>query len=237
MTANAVAVLLRAGDTVSQSLTSAELDHPDWRGLAVAELSMATSEPLRRWRLSRAAREWGLSLEVEALCAPCSLLASGYTQLCRLRGEATVGGVTHDVDCLGERRHSWGVIDWSAVASERALGLWLPPDDGLLFEARRSQGRAGHDEDEVVAARIEAGSAIAIEEPRLSTTLDGGGRPRRAGLELWIGAEDEYALRVGGERVGGASIERREARHELAFMDWSLDGRHGAGLYELTGPP
>jgi hypothetical protein len=72
-----------------------------------------------------------------------------------------------------------------------------------------------------------------VEDPRLSTTYDGDGHQRRAGLELWVSEEDDYPRRAAGEVVCGSSLELGALRLDLAFMRWHAEGVTGIGRYDV----
>jgi hypothetical protein len=72
-----------------------------------------------------------------------------------------------------------------------------------------------------------------VAEPRLSTTYDSGGRQRRAGLELWMSEDDELPRRMAGEVACGTSLELGRLRLECAFFRWTMEGRAGAGRYDI----
>ena len=48
---------------------------------------------------------------------------------------------------------------------------------------------------------------VPITDPRISTTYDGDGHQRRAGLELWVGEDDDYPRRGAGQVLCGSSVE------------------------------
>jgi hypothetical protein len=85
----------------------------------------------------------------------------------------------------------------------------------------------------VWAAVVDRGEPAAVADPRLSTTYDGDGHQRRAGLELWVGGEDDYPRRGGGSVLCGSSVELGQLRLDCAFFGWTLDGREGVGRYDL----
>ena len=68
--------------------------------------------------------------------------------------------------------------------------------------------------------------------PRLSTTFDGEGRQRRAGLELYEDP-DGYPHRGAGEVVCGTSLDLGRLRLDCAFFTWHLEGRTGLGRYDV----
>ena len=71
-------------------------------------------------------------------------------------------------------------------------------------------------------------------DPRVSTTYDGDGHQRRAGLELWVGEEDDYPRRGAGQVLCGSSVELGQLRLDCAFFVWQLDGREGVGRYDMV---
>ena len=77
------------------------------------------------------------------------------------------------------------------------------------------------------------GELLQVEEARISTVYDGGGRQRSAGLELWIPGEDfpRRGVRAGDRRL----VARLEAiAVHAAVFRWRIEGREGIGAYELT---
>jgi hypothetical protein len=203
----------------------------------------------------------GFDVEVRAVSAPAVLVAEdevarvggteGYEQLCRFTGSARVRGGRRRIDCLGQRGHAWGQPDWERLALTRTVGAWLGEDLGVSLAAVRTVKDKSH-ADEAVAATLwaapgdddvpsggpDGGSpgaraqAVAIAEPRLSTTLDGEGRQRRAGLELFEDPEG-YAHRGAGQVVCGTSLDLGRLRLDCAFFAWQLEGRAGLGRYDV----
>ena len=73
---------------------------------------------------------------------------------------------------------------------------------------------------------------MAVENARISTVYDGGGRQRSAGLELWVPGED-YPRRGSGQVIAGTSLDLDGLQVHAAVFRWRLDGREGIGAYEL----
>ena len=82
-------------------------------------------------------------------------------------------------------------------------------------------------------AVIGAGGSLRVDEPRLSTTYDEDGRQVRAGLELWVGEEDDYPRRAAGEVLCGSTLDLGDLRLDCAFLRWRMGGRSGVGRYDL----
>ena len=193
-------------------------------------------EPLRRWRARFADY---FTLELEALSPPATLAPdhpaaraggmSGYEQLCRVRG--SVEG--RPIDCLGQRGHSWGRPDWDKIALARTLTAWFDPQTAITLSAVRP-GKAKHHADEAVAAYVVSdGLPAAVAEPLLSTTYDGDGRQRHAGLELWPEDEEAPPHRAAGEALCGTTLDLGRLRLDCAFFAWKMDGRSGVGRYDV----
>jgi hypothetical protein len=207
----------------------------DFARLELGELAATVDEPLRRWTVTLAGR---FALTFEALGAPAELDASepaaaaggmvGYEQLCRVQG--TVGG--RDVRCLGQRGHTWGEPDWDRIEATRTVTAWLEDGSGLTLQTVRPAGADDHEAEVEWAALLAPAGALRIDDPRLSTTYDEDGRQRRAGLELWVGAEDAYPRRASGQAFCGSSLDLGRLRLDCAFFRWRMDGRAGVGRYD-----
>jgi len=81
---------------------------------------------------------------------------------------------------------------------------------------------------------VERGEPVAVGQPLLSTTYDRQGRQRHAGLELWVG-EDEQAWprRAAGEVVAATTMDLGALRLDCAFFAWRMEGRSGVGRYDV----
>jgi hypothetical protein len=211
----------------------AELEDPSWDSLALPGLTVQTLEPHARWAV-RMEAETGFELEFEAVSPPAEFEEdlgglAGHEKLCRVRGTAA----GREIDCLGQRGRSWGTVDWSRIALTRSLGAWLDEGPSVVYSAVRPADAASHADEATWGALLDAEGAVAIDEPRVSTTYDGDGHQRRAGLELWVGEEDEYPRRGAGQVLCGSSVELGQLRLDCAFFAWTLDGRAGVGRYDV----
>ncbi|MGH8229775.1 MAG: hypothetical protein ACREU3_18050, partial [Steroidobacteraceae bacterium] len=102
----------------------------------------------------------------------------------------------------------------------------------LGMVAARPKGANGHDRDSVdVVARGEEHALVV--DPRLSTTYDATGAPRRVGLELWLGDDPDGELWP--RRVAGASTGSTVAGAGLSAYAFECvsRGEPGAGIYLL----
>jgi hypothetical protein len=196
------------------------------------QVEISETEPGRRWWVRFAGDGAGFDLEFEALTEPVPSLG-GEDQLCRVSGTVTAGGAAEPIECLGQR--GTGSDERPAAGTlVRWIGAWLADDDAVLARAQRD---AGADlEAETLAVHVidgEPPAPVRVADPRLSTQYDAEGRHVRAGLELWVGEDDDYARRAAGVAVCATSFEFGSARLDCAFLHWRMHGREGAGVYDL----
>ncbi|UTI66929.1 hypothetical protein NBH00_12140 [Paraconexibacter antarcticus] len=225
---------------------------PSFDAVDAAGVRTTTVTPLREWTLSFTGEDGtvGFALTYTALSEPGEVEPGsaaakhggmeGYEQLCRVTGTAQVRGGTRAIDCLGQRGHSWGAPDWDRLTLARTVSAWAGEDLGVALTSVRPVKAKSH-ADEAVAAAIFAapaddapGLAVAIapDEARLSTTYDGEGRQRRAGLEIYE-TEEGYPHRGAGDVICGTSLDLGRLRLDCAFFRWQLDGREGVGRYDI----
>jgi hypothetical protein len=124
------------------------------------------------------------------------------------------------------------------ASSARLVAAWFEDGGRIGLLARRPAGARGHDNDEVTVALTEglADPEMLVFDSWLSTTYAGPGEPRRFGIELWLGTDedgDQRPLRITGEAAGeplvadGVRIQpvvTRASHHQ------------GEGVYVLAGP-
>jgi hypothetical protein len=207
----------------------------DFERLELDGLATTVEQPLRRWTLRIASDE----LVFDATGPPADIEPSepaaraggliGYEQLCRVQG--TVRG--REIRCLGQRGHTWGEPDWERIESTRSLAAWLEDGSGVVLNAVRPAGTSGHEPEATWAALLGRAGSVRVDQPRLSTTYDEGGRQRRAGLELWVGEDDSYPRHATGEVVCGSTLDLGQLRLDCAFVRWHMDGRTGSGRYDV----
>jgi hypothetical protein len=220
----------------------------EFASLELPGLTTTVQTPLRAWTVAFDGGAVGFELAFEALGAPAEIdpaepLARvggmrGYEQLCLVRGTVRAGGREQPVACLGQRSHAWGEPDWERLAATRTLSAWLDDGTGLTVTTVRPVGAVAHDQEVAWGAVLDPAGSVHIDDPRLSTTYDGDGRQRRAGLELWVAGADEdghggLARRAAGEVVCGSTLELGALRLDAAVFRWHSEGRSGIGRYDI----
>jgi hypothetical protein len=245
-TGSALAVLFAGRDPVAATARGAVEVAPDadFAALTLGGLTTTVRVPLREWTVDFQGADAGFALTVEALGPPAELDPAepvaraggmvGYEQLCRVRGTVRAGGAEHTVDCLGQRSHAWGDPDWDRIDSTRSVAAWLEDGTGVSVTAVRRAGAKGHDGDATWGVVLDPSGTLHVDEPRLSTTYDGDGRQRRAGLELWLGEEDDHPRRAAGEVLCGSTFDLGQLRLDCSFFRWHADGVEGVGRYDLV---
>jgi len=205
-------------------------------------VSASVEEPLRRWTV-RGAGELAFELEFTATTPSAELGGrdkvakagglQGYEQICRVSGTVRVEGRSRAVNGLGQRGHAWGNPDWDKIALTRTVGAWFDDGSGVVLGTVRPDGVSAHADEAIWAAALDGERARIVEDPRLSTTTDEAGRQIRAGLELWVGKDDDYPFRGVGEVVTGSTLELGALRLDVAFFRWHVEGRTGTGHYDV----
>jgi hypothetical protein len=240
---NGLAVLYADRTPVAAGAGGGTAAGDDWQGVTAAGLRVSVVTPLEEWTVNWTGSDGALDLRFEACSAPAVLDAEtpvaraggmeGYEQLCRVTGSVSHSGRTYQVRCLGQRGQLWGTPDWSKIELARTVSAWLGEDRALTLTAVRGAKAKGHLEEAVSGFVFEGGEPVEIFDPRLSTTYDGERHQLRAGLELWMNEEGDYARRVAGEVLCGTSLDLGEQRLDSAFFAWRMEGREGVGRYDV----
>ena len=150
-------------------------------------------------------------------------------RVCRVTG--SVGSA--QVDCLGTATETVKPPRWDELDALRALSALFDDQHAVLAIARRPRGALGHGQEKVEAWLLSDGELRKVEDARISTVYDADGRQRDAGLELWMPGED-FPRRASGTAVAGTTITLEGLRVNAAVFSWQMEGRHGAGAYEVT---
>lgn len=169
----------------------------------------------------------GVSLKAEASTASAGAIRSGSARL-----TLAVDGAERQIEAVA----AYGRL---ALANGSPLGVLrslsaLPAGDGpgVAAGSARPEGAPGHDQERLAAWLLPAsGEMTEVQEPLLSTQYDESGAQSRAGLELWVDAEDRLPMRVAGVRVSDAAVELDGWRLRAAFFRWALEGAEAVGSY------
>jgi hypothetical protein len=156
-------------------------------------------------------------------------LDGASTRVCRVTG--TVDGTK--LDCLGTATETVEPPHWDDLDALRGITALFDEENAVLALARRPRGAIGHGQEDVTAWLLAAGEARKVEDARISTVYDGDGRQRNAGLELWLPGED-FPRRVSGTAATGTTLSLEGLRVNAAVFSWRMEGRDGAGAYEVT---
>ena len=177
------------------------------------------------WRAALGNR---FDLSFSPICDPLDL-KDASTRVCRVTG--TIDG--SDVECLGTATETVRPPAWDELDAVRGVSALFDQENAVLALARRPRGAMGHGQERVVAWLVSAGEARLVDDARISTVYDGEGRQRTAGMELWMPGED-FPRRLSGTAVAGTTLSLEGLRVNAAVFSWRMDGRDGAGAYELT---
>jgi hypothetical protein len=151
----------------------------------------------------------------------------------RVTGTALLAGEPLEIDVAGVLSGS-GL--GSGAESLRLFGSWFPAGHQIVLRAARPRGAKGQDRDLVDVIALGENEALVF-DPRLSTTYDADSTPRQAGLELWIGADeddDQYPRRVSGVATGSCVSDSTAGTKLSATAFQCISrGETGVGVYVL----
>lgn len=176
----------------------------------------------------RAVLEDRLDLDFAPLAEPARI-GGALVRLARVTG--TVDG--RRIECMGTAAETLEAPRWEELDAVRAVSALFDPEHAALAIARRPRGALGHGAELVSAALVADGELRGVEEARLSTVYDAEGRQRTAGLELWLPGED-FPRRATGRVAAGTTLELSGLRVNASVFEWQMEGRAGAGAYEIT---
>ncbi|HEX8743018.1 MAG TPA: hypothetical protein VF712_07780 [Thermoleophilaceae bacterium] len=169
-----------------------------------------------------------IDLEFEPLSHPAEL-GGASARVARVRGTA----LGTEVNCLGTVGETREAPAWGELDAVRLVSAVFDEEHALLAAARRPRGAKGHGDELVTAHLLSGGELLAIEDARISTVYDGQGRQRTVGLELWLPGED-FPRRASGSVRAGLTLALDGLRVDAGLVAWRMEGRDGAGSYEIT---
>lgn len=169
-----------------------------------------------------------LELDFEPFSEPADL-GGATARVARVRGR--VAG--RAVDCLGTVGETRTPPAWAELDAVRLVTALFDDEHALLAAARRPRGAQGHGQELVTGHLFNAGQMLAVEDARISTVYDGQGRQRSVGLELWLPGED-FPRRASGSVRAGLTLGLEALRVDVGLVAWRMEGRDGAGAYEIT---
>ena len=143
--------------------------------------------------------------------------------------ELSKGGASGSKQCEGHLTR-WAESPTAGASVLRHLALHALDGSLLLVLAARPEGAPEHDA-ELAAAWVLTpdGEVSRFGETLLSTEYDVGGRPVRAGLELWPEEPEGPPSRAAATRLGGVEEDPIAA----ALLDAAVEGYRGIGSYLL----
>ncbi|MFL5827322.1 MAG: hypothetical protein ACJ76V_12425 [Thermoleophilaceae bacterium] len=156
-------------------------------------------------------------------------IGGATARLCSVEG--TVDGSS--IECLGVATETVDPPQWAELDCLRNVCALFDPDNAVIAVARRPRGALGHGAEDVIAWLLAGGELTRVQDARVSTVYDGDGRQRNAGLELWL-PEQDFPRRLSGSAVAGTTLSLEGLRVNAAVFEWRMEGREGAGAYELT---
>jgi hypothetical protein len=161
----------------------------------------------------------------------------GTLELCRVSGTVTLDGAACEIDCAGVRS---GQFPSARFDSSRLVAAWFPGDAGMALLAIRPSGAKGHERDSVLAAVRGETEPATVFDPRLSTTYEGDGTPRRLGVELWLGESEEadlHSRRFAGESLNSiATLRSAGVRIDGYALRCQGGDAAGPGVYLIARP-
>jgi hypothetical protein len=189
----------------------------------------ASLDPSREWQIT--------GTDVALTLAPAnggafSDGAEAVLELCAVSGETRDSGRSRGLDCGGAR-----LLAPTGCDSLRIVACWFESGSSVALLAERPMGTRGHGEDRVSAMLSGEAEGSRVYDPRLSTTYGGDGVPQRAGIELWVG-ENEDQLRFTRMSLeaqhGGGELSSGGLRVECHAVEGNLAESSGQGVYLLA---
>jgi hypothetical protein len=162
---------------------------------------------------------------------------AGKVELYRVTGELGIDGDSVTVDGGGA---SCTALPEGRIDSVRVVLASFGPEEGVGLQAVRPAKARGQDRDALAVTLLRDSDELMVFDPRLSTTYSQDGTPRRTGIELWLGENEEgdvFSHRMAGESTGA---EAKLTGPDLELAAHALrchgHGEDGAGVYLLIRP-
>jgi hypothetical protein len=253
--ASGLGLLFADGELVEVRAEGGEAAGESWADAVAGGVRTTVGEPLRSWSMRFDGEDGTLGFDVKLRAAstpaaldPASEVAklggmAGYEQLVTVEGTVRAGGASRQVACRGQRGHSWGAPDWERISLARTVGVWFDDGTGMALTAVRPAKKDDHGAEAVGgslwlaeedAPRGAPSVPVELGDRRISTTYDGEGRQRAAGLEVYeVRGEHEIPHRAAGEVVCGTTLDLGRLRLDTSFLVWRMEGRTGVGRYDL----
>ncbi|HEY2769752.1 MAG TPA: hypothetical protein VGI87_04260 [Solirubrobacteraceae bacterium] len=198
--------------------------------------TLTGAEATEDWALAATGVELSITAAGEPIHDRFDGGADGVDQLCQVRGTVAASGAAVELACLGRRATRSG-LDLSRYTSIRDVSMWFEPEEGVALTALRPRKAKHHGKDVVVAAVLDVADGKPVVDPRLSTTYDAEGAPRRVGLELWLEEEngDQFPRRTAAESTP-PDVQLGDELRATVLRAHSR-GREGMGVYLLATRP
>jgi hypothetical protein len=184
----------------------------------------------RQWEVTAADIE--LNLVASADCAS-SDDADGLVELCTVRGESRLSGEARQLECGGAR-----LAADARCESVRFVAGWFESGAAVALVAQRPRDVDGHGKDRVAAVLAGEADGTRVFDPRLSTTYGSDGAPCRAGIELWLGEDEDADLRFTrlslDARPAAGELSRPHLRIECHALHGNDASSAGHGVYLLA---
>lgn len=154
-----------------------------------------------------------------------------YEQSCRVHGEVLIGDETLEIDCWGQRDHSWGVRDWWRFPWTWTAGRL---EDGTAFHASRP---------EIEGVRYEPGYVVSPagelkEASGFTATTQLGAHDLPASVAMELDGINLDVIPLHHAPVRLDAPDGRVGRLPRALCRFTAsDGRTGFGWTEWNQPP
>lgn len=238
------------GDLRDEAWGAALSPHPDLPSFAVLGPGPGAALPVEIRSGVSGSDEWRIVGEgLELTVAPESSAPDdrgAIDQLASVRGRLS-GEDPREVESRGCRSERAEALEPGRFQLFRDVCAWFGPGEGFAVVAIRPRRASGHGDERVSATVFSAGHALAMTDPRLSTTYGEEGSPIRTTVEMWLAKDDhepeeggqeeavQYPRRIAGEAADpGVIHDVGQLAVRVQLFRWHAQGRDGAGIYLLA---